>query len=255
MNFKPLASVLAVSGLLIAGIANAGTFSQSPDPGSVVRGGSASNVDFLFAGDGETQDAQLDITLSSVADLTITPSILVPGSVCVLVDADTLRIVPPSGAGVALTSTATAYCRFAFTATAGATLGLRTWTTDFIECASPAGAAASCTFSGSGVNITDAPPDVTLSYDPTQGTTVNFTGGTGVAGSTSTASITATAGGTNGTATVTACGFSGGNAGAFALTSGDLSIAAGASDTIDMTCTRALTAQSSTLTCTENDSD
>lgn len=169
---------LGVSGIIALGAASAafaGTFTQSPDPAAVVRGSSGgTNVDFSFAGNGATQEAQLDLRFDSTG-LTITAQALVGGSTCgfdVSTPANTLiRIAPPSGAGTALTSTATAYCRFNVVAAAGATVGARAFTVATAEC-TPAGPGGTCAFTGQGLNIADAPPAAppVLTFNPASGT-------------------------------------------------------------------------------------
>ena len=58
-----------------------------------------------FAGDGSTQDAQLDVEYDS--SLTLSKAVAkVPGSVCVGLAGNKIRGVPPSGAGTALGSKA-----------------------------------------------------------------------------------------------------------------------------------------------------
>lgn len=104
------------------------------------------------------------------------------------------------------------------------------------------------------IRIQGAPPDVTLSYNPAPPNGPAFSGGT-FTGDTSTASIAVNAGGTSGSGTVTGCALSGTNAANFAITSGDLSIAAGGSDNITLECTHGLSERVATLQCTENDSD
>lgn len=103
------------------------------------------------------------------------------------------------------------------------------------------------------VEVIDAPPDVTLSFNPAPPGPVTFPGG--VSGTTVNQSITVNAAGNAGSGTVTGCSISGAGASAFAVTSGDLSIAAGGSDTIDLTCDLGNDASTATLTCTETDSN
>jgi hypothetical protein len=253
-------TMLASAGLLaLSGSAMAGTFSQSPDPANVVVGGSATTVQFLFAGDGTTDNAQLDIRLSSVAGLTITANPpLVAGSTCTIIGGDMLRIVPPDASATgSLPSAATPYCSFNFTAAAGATQGLRTWTPVLVECAAVSGPQP-CSFTqtaSSGINVTTAPPNTNLSYNPTAGTTINFP--TGQALTTQNASITVTGTGTVGSGSVTNCGIAGPGASAFGPPPGNLTVNGGSTGTLNLSCTLPNSggAATATLTCTETDAD
>ncbi len=66
-----------------------------------------------YQGEGTSQEAQLDLTYPT--GFHVTASTKVAGSVCaVFAEKSMIRIVPPSGAGTALTSNATDYCSFAF---------------------------------------------------------------------------------------------------------------------------------------------
>ncbi|MCG6117712.1 MAG: hypothetical protein MEQ07_05905 [Aquimonas sp.] len=105
------------------------------------------------------------------------------------------------------------------------------------------------------VTIITAPPDVTLSYAPAAGSTITFP--TGVALTPQNASITVTGGGTVGSGTVTGCGITGPGAAAFGTPPADITVAAGATGTLPLTCTLPNTggAATATLTCTETDSD
>ena len=250
------ASLLALSGSAFAGV-----FSQSPDPADVIVGGSATTVQFRFAGDGQTDNAQLDIQLSSVAGLTITANpALVPGSTCTVIGGNVLRIVPPDASASASTLplAATAYCSFNFTAASGAAVGLRTWTANLVECSGGGNPVTPCTFTqsaGAGINVTNAPPNVTLSYAPAAGSTITFPAGTAL--TTQNASITVTGGGTVGSGTVTNCGITGAGAGAFGAAPANITVAAGATGTLPLSCTLPNSggAATATLTCTETDSD
>lgn len=65
-----------------------------------------------FAGDGVTQDAQLDLGVAK-GFAAAAAKVLVPGSVCAISPAgDKIRAVPPSGAGKALSSSDVDYCSF-----------------------------------------------------------------------------------------------------------------------------------------------
>jgi hypothetical protein len=253
---KKKLGVLALACFGMAGSAMAGSFTQSPDPGSVTRGAAGTVVQFLFAGDGDTQDAQADLTISSTADLTIVPTVLVPGSVCA-VDIPTalIRVAPPSGAGVALTSTATAYCSFEFTAAAGAALGPRTLTPALLDCA-PLGAGDTCTFVGAGINITDAPvatppviTGVAVPAAPPPTGTIGQTRQIGVI------DFTVTAAGTNGGTGSIACTDSdAGNPPVITIAPANQNIATGSTTVADPTvsCALAAAAAPATVNCSIN---
>lgn len=248
---------LALAGLVSAAStgALAGVYTQSPDPASVAPGAQV-NIDILFAGDGATQDTQLDLDYNATVFPTVTGVALVAGSICAVNPSPTfIRIVPPSGAGTALTSTATAYCRFQFTAAAGAAAGNYDFVQRFIECD-----AGACTRSGTfRITVTGGGGGNTapsLGYAPTTGTTINYpAGGAGP-------SITVSnAGGGSGsgaaaTTTLTNCTISGGGA-AFPTTNFNpniTAVAAGAPAPTSFTlpnCTPQAAAQNATLTCVE----
>jgi hypothetical protein len=206
---------LAVCTAIASAGAMAGTFTQVPDPASVAQGGTV-NVAFQFAGDGVTQEAQLDLNYNNTVFTTVVPTVVVAGSVCAVNPTPPfIRIIPPSGAGNPLTSTATTYCSFAFTAAPAAPAANYDFTVRFIECDGP-----SCTRTGPfRITVTGAvvntPP--TIAYNPTTGSTITYSGA-GVG-----APIVATPSGGAGTGaaattTVGACNITGGGA-AFPTTS------------------------------------
>lgn len=255
-------TLVGASMLALSGSAFAGVFSQSADPADVVVGGSATTVQFLYAGDGMSDNAQLDIQLSSVANLTITANApLVGGSTCTVIGGNVLRIVPPdaSASGSTLPAPATPYCSFNFTAAAGATVGLRTWTANLVECSGLGNPVTPCTFTqsaGSGINVTNAPPNVNLTFAPAPGGTVTFPAG--VALTTQNASIGITGSGTVGSGSVTACGITGAGAASFGPPpAGTITVTGGGTGTIPLTCTLPNSggAATATLTCTETDAD
>jgi hypothetical protein len=98
-----------------------------------------------------------------------------------------------------------------------------------------------------------ATSNITLSYNPVAGTTINFPAG--ATGGVGTSTIAVTAAGTTGTGSINTCSFSGAGAGAFTVTNGSVSLAGGQSDNLAFSCTRAVAAQTASLTCVENDSD
>lgn len=111
------------------------------------------------------------------------------------------------------------------------------------------------TLNNGSVTIITAPPDVTLSYAPAAGSTITFPSGTAL--TTQNASITVTGNGTVGSGTVTGCTITGSGAGAFGAPPADITVAAGATGTLPLTCTLPNSggAATATLTCTETDSD
>lgn len=252
---------IGMAGLLAtaSSVAFAGNFTQSPDPAMVAAGASV-NVDFLFAGDGTTQEAQLDLNYNATVFTTVTATALVPGSTCAVNPAPPfIRIIPPSGAGTPLTSTATTYCRFAFTAAGGAAAGDYDFTTRLIECDGGA-----CTRTGTfRITVTGggSPVGPSITYNPAAGAAagtggpVNFTGVT-TPGSTGNGTISATPAGGSGGGTTTVGSFtlSGANAANFAVTSAaTLTFTAGnnTAQNITMTCTSTGAAQTANLQATE----
>lgn len=243
--------IFAGCALALSGFAHAGTFSQNPDPAIVVQGGSAATVQFLFAGDGQTDNAQLDIQLSDVAGLTITANPpLVGGSTCSVIGGNVLRIVPPdaSAGGTTLTATPTAYCSFDFTAAGGAALGLRTWTANTVECSALGNPVTPCTFTqtaSSGIEISDAPPTpLTLSYAPGPGP---ITLPPGNAGDTVSSNIVATATGNSGSASLSCSAAAG-----FTVTP-NLTFNSAGNQNIAVGCTLGAAQTTGNITCTEID--
>lgn len=134
---KAIKTILAASALLVSGFATAGKFETWSDldgKGNIV-------VVVSFAGDGATQDAQVDFKYP--ADWSLLKAVpKVAGSVCVVnSEKGFVRVVPPSGAGKALTSKQTDYCSFMFKSTAKTTniAGLEQV---FTECAASTGSKA-----------------------------------------------------------------------------------------------------------------
>lgn len=117
------------------------------------------------------------------------------------------------------------------------------------------GAPIATTITSGSVTIITAPPNVTLSYAPAAGSTITFPAGTAL--TTQNASITVTGGGTVGSGTVTNCGITGAGAGAFGAAPANITVAAGATGTLPLSCTLPNSggAATATLTCTETDSD
>jgi len=75
--------------------------------------GSGSVALVSYQGDGTSQEAQLDMTYP--AGMKVSAQTKVAGSVCAVFPSENkIRIVPPSGAGTALSSNAIDYCSFSF---------------------------------------------------------------------------------------------------------------------------------------------
>lgn len=101
------------------------------------------HVEISFAGDGITQEAQLDLSVPAGFRLVEAKS-LVSGSVCAGSEkAGLLRAVPPSGEGKPLTSKETNYCRFVLARLAKAS-GPLTFDSKLTECVGAG--ATSCSF-------------------------------------------------------------------------------------------------------------
>lgn len=242
--------------LALSGAASAGTFSLTTSPNAsdeidVITGGTT-GVQIFFTGDGSTQDAQMDFTLDNFADLTITPVVLVAGSTCGFDGATLLRIAPPSGAGTALTSTPTAYCRFDIAAAPAAALGPRAISTTLLDCA-PLPMGVGCEFVGAGINVIDTPPEPpVITFNP-DGGAVTLAQGGGAVG----------AAATNGTITVTAAGGVGGGTGSYdctvpaGFTVSNNANASFGNGSVDMTvgCTMGATATSAGMSCAVNDAN
>jgi hypothetical protein len=248
---KQYGAALALS-LLSAG-AVAGTFTQSPDPASVAQGGSVT-IDFLFAGDGVTEDTQLDLNYNTSVFTTVTPTVLVAGSVCaVFPGPGFIRIVPPSGAGTPLPNAATAYCRFSFTAAPGAAPGNYDFGERLIECGP--NSMVPCVRSGPfRITVTGgggggtAP---TVTYNPNFGSTINFPGGP-AGPATASIAVTSSGGTAPGSVTVDNCSATAG----FTITNAPINLtgtAGGAqiNGNINLQCTRGGAVQNGTLSCRE----
>ncbi len=154
-------TALCALGLVALGTANAGSFttnSPSGQPGNTVT------YIVSFAGDGETEDAQLDASFNAgdFSAVVANPA-LVPGSTCTTPGGNSIRAVPPSGGGVPLTSTSTAYCSYQVTINAAVVApAALNFTQTFLECAdSVAPPPAVCTATLSPVNAVNLSPQYT----------------------------------------------------------------------------------------------
>lgn len=251
-------SCLAFAGLVMSGAVFAqATVSLGPEDGTtsneVVVGATSATVAVSFDGDGAVNGYggswEYDPLLFGTP-VPASPSATHPGALVGLCTVD----VGTNTFSVAVSATtplgdATDVCVFEIPILG--TTGTGTYPLPVSATFPPSFSGGTGTFTPGEIIITEGVADVVLSYDPT-GTLV-FGGGT--SGDTVAASIDVTAGGTIGTGTVTNCGITGANAGAFALTSGDLSITAGNSGSIDLTCDLANSDLTATLTCTETDSN
>ncbi|GIX35223.1 MAG: hypothetical protein KatS3mg126_1002 [Lysobacteraceae bacterium] len=103
--------------------------------------------------------------------------------------------------------------------------------------------------------VTTAPVPLTLSYNPTAGTTITFAAGTtpGTAAPNQTIQVTAT--GTTGSASLNNCAISGAGASAFSVSPTSLSFSAAGSQNLTVGCTYPTSNASATLTCSETDAD
>jgi hypothetical protein len=121
--------------LLAATSATAGQFEIWTDPAAK---GNRIVLMVSFAGDGMTEDAQADISYDPALKL-VSAQTKVAGSVCVgLPGRNIIRVVPPTGAGTALTSAAVDYCSFVFERPAIAK-SVAEFKVEFVECGSPTG--------------------------------------------------------------------------------------------------------------------
>ncbi len=258
---RKLMLVMVLSALGCVGPAFAGTYTLNPDPATIGAGGTA-NVQVLFAGDGDTQDTQLDLAYDATSFPAVTSTVLVPGSVCaVLTGPARVRIIPPSGAGSPLTATATAYCGFAMQSAAAIPLGNYDLTQSFIECTGTATPA--CVRAGTfRISVVGSVAPPTLSYAPAfdadgvTDATAEVSFSAGALNTVATFSITPTAtGGTATASTAIACTAA---PAAFAITGGGTQTfnapGTGAGTPIGLSVTRGTLVQTGTLTCVETDS-
>ena len=135
-----------VAGALISSSALAGEFNVWTYSKNNVQ----HDVVVSFSGDGVDQEAMVDLLVPKNVTL-VKAETLVPGSVCVGLDNNSyIRAVPPSGAGSALPSNETDYCRFTFQANkADRSVRAERATKlvlkqKFIECSSPGSEIVAC---------------------------------------------------------------------------------------------------------------
>lgn len=133
MKSLKIASVLALAAF--AGSAAAGSFEVWSDNDKAAN----KVVVVGFAGDNETQDAMLDLEYPSNW-VFLKASAKVAGTVCAAKpDEHKIRIVPPSGAGKAVSSARTDYCTFLFKPAVGEKAAGGALKTLFTECAASSG--------------------------------------------------------------------------------------------------------------------
>lgn len=258
---KLSARCTAILLLVGAGGVSAGTFDFNNT--IVVPGGAAETLDIFFAGDGDTQDAGIDLDVP--ANVTINGGVaLVAGSICSNFDADTIRVTPPSGAGTPLTSTRTAYCRFNVDSTlpppADRTLTVSSQAGTFNDCTGNMNSGP-CTFTSGTLQIrAGAQVGPTVTYTPAPSavpTTVTF-GAAGSIGGTTTSNVGVVgAGGSNGgNTTIDQCQLATGTGVTFVgftnmvCTQGG-SCTDGTDANITATCTATNASQTGTFTCRE----
>lgn len=147
-------------------------------------------------------------------------------------------------------NTATTTCSFTATLAAGIASDGQVFTFDVNTCLFSDGAAAPApgphTEDDGLITAQSAPVPLTLSFSPPPGTTINVTAAMN--------DIVVTASGGSGTATLTGCGFTGGNAGSFTGPA-SLTFNMASSQNIMLGCTQTASAQSSTFSCNETDGD
>ena len=139
-NFKSIAALLLIGSafpsLAVAGEFNTWTYNKGKS--------TQHNVVVSFSGDGIEQEAMVDLHVPKGA-LLVKAEVLVAGSVCVGLDNNSyVRAVPPSGAGTALPTKETDYCRFTFDLSKSSVRGGLKLTEKFTECSSPGSEIKSC---------------------------------------------------------------------------------------------------------------
>lgn len=254
-----LLSALCLAAL--SGVASAGTISVTPATATALQAGGATSptphaIVYAQAASGETTNnfqgrliydsTRLSATIASGAAACSVP---IPGTIVVV----TQNFATPLLANGTV-------CEIAFTSIAAAPVGVTNLDFQFDAglgdgCLDDQANAATCTINDATVEIITAPPDVTLSFTPAPGATVAFP--TGTALTVSNTSIAVAAGGTVGSGTVTGCTITGAGATAFGTPPADITVAAGASGSLPLSCTLPNSggAATATLTCTETDSN
>jgi len=247
--------------LAFGGSAFAATISISPGTATALQAGSATSptphtIQYVPEAGDQTGNVQARITYDQTR---LTPTLTAgdpvcsnpaPGLILVVTQNNTVNPLP-----------AGSLCSISFASVAAAPLGVTNLDLQFDAGAGDGcfentmGNPTTCTLNDATVEIISAPPDVTLSFTPAPGATVTFPGGTAL--TTSNTSIAVAAGGTVGSGTVTGCTITGAGAAAFGTPPADITVAAGASGSLPLSCTLPNSggAATATLTCTETDSN
>lgn len=260
MNHK-VKTLAALCLAAVGGVASAGTISVTPATATALQAGGATSptphaIVYAQAASGETTNNFQGRLIYNSAVLTA--SVVSGASACTIPTPGTVVVVTQNFATPLLANGTV--CEIAFTSAAGAALGDTPLDFQFNAmlgdgCLDDQANPATCTINDATVSIITAPPNVTLSYAPAAGSTITFPAGTAL--TTQNASITVTGGGTVGSGTVTNCGITGAGAGAFGAAPANITVAAGATGTLPLSCTLPNSggAATATLTCTETDSD
>lgn len=259
---NPSKKILAAMCLLaFGGSAFAATVSVSPSTATALQAGGATSptphtIQYVPEAGDQTGNVQARLTYDQTR---LTPTLTAGDPVCSNPAPGLILIVTQNNTVTPLTSSA--LCSISFASVAGAPLGATNLDLQFDGTAgdgcfeNTAGNPTNCTLVDGTVNIISAPPDVTLSYAPAPGSTVTFPSGTAL--TTQNASIAVTGNGTVGSGTVTGCAITGPGAAAFGPAPADITVAAGGTGTLPLTCTLPNSggAATATLTCSETDSD
>lgn len=246
--------IIAALLLAVPSLAFAGQFSGSV----TVAPGQAATINFQFAGDGATDNADVRLDYNNTHFTISNPVGASAGDTCQIVSATRIRVVPRDGAGTPLPSTPTTYCSFTVTANAMAAEGTYDFTVATISCTDPKGPVTPCTLAaGSAVTIQNTPVPRTLSYDPAAGSTITFAAGMTPGAAAPGQTIQVTANGNSGTATLSGCAITGAGASAFSvaptsLTFNDMNPGPA---NLNLGCTYPTSNATATLTCTEVDGD
>lgn len=131
--------LIAVASMLVAGSVSAADFQVWT---YADKGGRDAVVSVSFIGDGQTQDAQIDLKIPDGYRVSGS-STKTAGSVCAAsAEKALLRAVPPSGDGKPLASAMMDVCTFKLTATGEKAVGKPQIEVAFKECGGAAGATA-----------------------------------------------------------------------------------------------------------------
>lgn len=244
------ASLLMLCG---AGMASAATITITPSS-TTVAPGSTFTVVLGYTSDNATTNFNLVMNYdTTLADATATSTAGSPfPNTCAQNDAlGRVAVVTTSGTGQPLG--AGNFCTVSFTATgaAGTTINFTLSNTNFTG--SPGGD----TLGTASVMIANTPVQRTLAFNPTAGSTISLTGGTGAVGSQTVAQdIVVTSTGNSGTPSVSGCAITGPGAAQFTVTPTSLTgFDVDATQELSVNCTRQAAVATATLTCNETDAD